>query len=423
MIGKVAMAGFGCVAAAGLCWLEWSRPMERATGPMPQEVYVWQRAWTEPVFASVVGEATNFTRIVALAAEVSWEHGEPKLVRAPLNYEALLLSHRPVGLALRIGAFGGPFAVDDDRARWLGALARSLVEEAENRQLKVAELQIDFDCAESKLAGYTLWVERIRREVAPRPLVLTALPSWLKCSAMGPLVCAADGYVLQVHSLNRPGQIQERLTLCDPMAAREAVERAARLGRPFRVALPTYGYLTAFDAGGKFVGVSAEGPLLKWPEGTQTREVRADPVALSGLIREWTRDRPKWMQGVIWYRLPVRGERWNWPWPTLKAVMSGQPPRASLRAQLRHPDPGLIEVDVANVGTADRTSPVQMEVSWQGARRVAGDALQGFDFVESANTALQFKSNAEFGRLQAGETRSVGWLRFDKEVEVSVEWQ
>ena len=239
---------------------------------------------------------------------------------------------------------------------------------------------------------------------------------------MGDLVRAADGFVLQVHSLDRPRHIGETLSLCDPSAARHAVEKAARWRRPFRVALPTYGYLTGFNGAGQFLGLSAEGPSLRWPAGTQTREVRADPAALSGLIREWTVDRPELMQGVIWYRLPMRGDRWNWLWPTLEAVMAGREPQSQLRTELRRPDFGLIELEVTNTGSADHLAPVRMEVRWPDGRRIAGDALRGFDFLETARTTMQFESNSEFGRLRPGETRTVGWLRFDREVEVSIEW-
>lgn len=423
MSGKFAIVSLGCAAAAWIAWLQWPRPAHRVEGPMPHEVYVWQRAWTEPVVTAVTQETTQFSRIVALAAEVHWEKGEAKVVRVSLDHDALRQSRRPIGLAMRIGTFPGPFASDDARARWLAGLAASLVGEAESRQLEIGELQIDFDCAESKLAGYALWLGAIRRAVSPHPVVITALPSWLKRPDLRPLVRAADGFVLQVHSLERPHRIEDDLQLCDPLRARKAVERAARLGRPFRVALPTYGYVTAFDPGGNFVGLSAEGPARQWPEGTRTREVRADPSALSGLIRQWTDDRPERMQGVIWYRLPVRGDRLNWTPPTLAAVMAGHTPKADLRIRLRRTDPRLVELDLCNLGTADHNAPVRIAVRWEGARRVAGDAFKGFDFRERSNTSLECWSDSGMDRLPPGAARTVCWLRFDREPEVNAQLQ
>lgn len=170
----IAIALSSCALIAGFGWFHEGRSGERAEGRMSQEVYVWQRVWTEPVLHAVVHEATNFSRIVPLAAEVTWNQGELKVARAGLNFEALRLNRQPIGLALRIGPFSGPFVGDDSRAQVLTSLAASLIEEAETNQLNVSELQIDFDCAASKLDGYRLWVESIRQAVAPCPVVITA---------------------------------------------------------------------------------------------------------------------------------------------------------------------------------------------------------------------------------------------------------
>ena len=68
----------------------------------------------------------------------------------------------------------------------------------------MAELQIDFDAAESKLAGYREWLVALRSRVGTTRLVFTALPAWLRHEEFRALAQAADGFVLQVHSLERP---------------------------------------------------------------------------------------------------------------------------------------------------------------------------------------------------------------------------
>jgi hypothetical protein len=285
----------------------------------------------------------------------------------------------------------------------------------------VAELQIDFDCAESKLDGYRIWVEAIKRRVAPVPVTITALPAWLKRSAFKRLVAAADGYVLQVHSLARPRDAAAQFSLCDPLEARRAVERAGRLGKPFRVALPTYGYAVAFDAQGRFTGLSAEGPAKQWPQGTQTREVRADPEALAQLVAGWKSDRPQALTGVIWYRLPVPGDTLNWSWPTLASVMNGQVPRSEVRAEARRPQRELVEVDLVNTGQADLDLPVRVELSWREARLVAADGLHGFDVSDRGANTVQFDPAHGPARLEAGQRRTIGWVRLNQEAEVRVE--
>ncbi|MFM1770000.1 MAG: hypothetical protein RJA22_2529 [Verrucomicrobiota bacterium] len=417
----LALALLGTLAVlAALAGFLRPRPVPRVSGPFPQEAYVWQRAWTPAVAAAVSGHTSGLTRLVVLAAEVRWDRGEPQVTRADLPHDLLRATGRPLGLALRIGTFPGPFAADDARARALVTLAGSLMREAASNGVAVSEFQVDFDCAETKLDGYARWVGALRQAVAPCPLVLTALPAWLKRPAMGPLVRAADGFVLQVHSLERPSGAGAPLVLCDPAAARSAVERAARLGRPFRVALPTYGYQAGFGADGRFLGLAAEGPAPGWPAGATVREVRADPAAMADLIQAWTQARPHGMEGVIWYRLPVAGDRMNWAMRTLEVVMAGRVPQAELHAQVRRPQPGLVEVDLSNVGTADHTGPVRIDLRWTGGRRLASDALGGFDLAEDG-AGLRCQSGPGFHRLRAGEIRTVCWVRLDQEREVILE--
>jgi len=396
---------------------------ERASGPMPNDVYVWQRSWSESLNTAIGEHATNFTEFVVLTAEVSWQTGRPRLVKAPVDYPTLLASGRPVGLALRIGPYGGPLGLADDRTQWLASLAASLLAEASTNKLQVAELQIDFDCAESKLDGYRDLVKAIRQRVTPATVTITALPAWLKRPAFKQLIAEADGYVLQVHSLTRPQGANMPFSLCDPADARRAVERAASFGKPFRVALPTYGYVVAFNAQGQFAGLSAEGPAKLWPEGTQLREVRADPNAMADLVALWNASRPQALTGVIWYRLPVPADTLNWSWPTLAAVLRGETPRANLQVQTRRSQTGLIEIDLVNTGETDHVTPVQMKLNWLQARLVAADALHEFELFEDDAGVLQFRSGKKFPRLAAGQHRTIGWVRLDRDVEVQLEIQ
>lgn len=77
-----------------------------------------------------------------------------------------------VGLAIRISPFAGPFRADDETADLLVGLAAGVLNQARDANLAVAELQVDFDCAESKLSGYRTWVEAIRQRASPTPVVI-----------------------------------------------------------------------------------------------------------------------------------------------------------------------------------------------------------------------------------------------------------
>jgi hypothetical protein len=307
--------------AAGF-FLFWRGP--QANGPLRQEVYVWQRAWTRPVREAVSQHATNFAAVAVLRAEISWNtNRQPQLTRVAVDYGTLARTRRPVGIALRIGPYAGPFT-NDAAAGFIIDTASRIVTEARTNGVALAELQIDFDCAESKLDGYRVWVEAIRQRVAPVAVTITALPSWLDSPAFQRLAVTATNYVLQVHSVARPKSFAAPFTLCDPRAARRAVARAGRIGVPFRVALPTYGYEMAFEGNGKFLSLAAEGPRPNWPTNAQLRTINSDAGELAELVRGWTASRPIALRSVIWYRLPVKSDKHNWNWDELEAVMHGR---------------------------------------------------------------------------------------------------
>jgi len=388
------------------------------TNPWSNEAYIWQRVWNQPLQEAVAAHATNFSELVVLAAEVTWHERQPQVIRVPILYAQL--TNTNIGLALRIGPSTGPFLPTDHTTTFLADFAASLISEAKTRGLNPRELQIDFDCAGSKLEGYQVWVEAIRHKIAPTPLTITVLPSWLGEASFGHLVGSTDGYVLQVHSLAKPRDATAPFTLCDPMEAQRAVARAGTFGVPFRVALPTYGYLIAFDSGGKFIGLSAEGLNKNWPPNAQLREVRADPVEMSQLERFWATNHPASLCGVIWYRFPVPVDNLNWRWPTLGAIVAGHEPREQFHAAVRRVEAGLVEVSLVNDGELDISSRLAVEVRWSDARLIAGDGARDFELAEPNASAARFQNQSSH-RLPAGETQPVGWLRLDHDREVQVE--
>src|SRR6266496_649448 len=101
---------FSAAVAAIVAWLFVSRSAPHVSGPLRHEVYVWQRAWTDPVRNAVAQHATNFASLVVLKAEVSWKDKQPQVARVSPDYATLAATHQPVGLALRIGPYAGPFA-------------------------------------------------------------------------------------------------------------------------------------------------------------------------------------------------------------------------------------------------------------------------------------------------------------------------
>jgi hypothetical protein len=452
---KLALVVLVC-AAALVAWFAAPSRVPHVTGPLRQDAYIWQRRWTDSHAKSIDRAGGKLHTIVALAAEIEWKNGEPRAVRVNIPYDTLKSGDTQVGLALRIGAYSGPFDSSGPIISAICDLAEQLVTKARAAGVLVAELQIDFDCAESKLDGYRTWIQALHARLAPLPILITSLPSWLDNDAMARLVEAADGFILQVHSLDRPKSVTADFTLCDPTAARRAVECAGRLAVPFRVALPTYGYLVAFDTKGKYLGLSAEGPSRNWPANAKVKTISADADEMAELIRTWSTSRPGNMAGVIWYRLPIDEDRLNWRWPTLAAVMAGRSPQAHLHAELRKSDRGLVEVDLVNAGDADAPlESARVQVEWNNAQLVGSDTSDGFHAVPdpSGNTLiLEGEAPAEplasssqdsarqeprpagarqsllmaaeavraqpAPRIGAGDRKTIGWLRLDRDQEV-----
>lgn len=392
-----------------------------------QEAYVWQREQDRGVRAAITAMTPLLDGVCVLAAEISWVEGKSRVAGPWLDQATLKAAGKPVALALRIGAFGGPFASDDETARLLAATAKTLLARAAAAGVAVSELQLDFDCAETKLDGYRLWVQAVRSAVEKTPLVITALPTWLRQPAFKRLAQATDGFVLQVHSLEKPASPDAAFTLCDPARAQTWVAQASRLGVPFRVALPTYGYRLAFDATGNFFSLSAEGPRPAWPAGTHMKTVRTDPVAMVRLADDWARSKPAHCTGIIWFRLPVAGDELNWDPVTFTAVLRGELPVSRLEAEVRWSAPGLVEITLVNRGQLGEPLPAEIILRWPEAERVLTmDGLCGYTPQSTRHapglvTLTTSASRQDDRRLAPGARQSVAWLRFSHEITLSAQ--
>ena len=113
------------------------------------------------------------------------------------------------------------------------------------------------------------------------------------------LLDAVDGWTLQLHALVPPvaGGPVEPLFRAD--RARDAITAAARLGRPFRIALPTCGYTLAFAPDGRFLGAAAERPISWRPE-VHTQRLVPDPAEIAAFVAELDDRHPPELVGRVW---------------------------------------------------------------------------------------------------------------------------
>jgi hypothetical protein len=407
--------------------------IEKIKGEIPNEVYVWQRQWNSEVTQAISAASPSMSGFVVLAAEVVFRKDKIEdIISVPVNYQALLDTQKPVALTLRVGPFSGTFRENPEITELLGDIACSLIEEARKNEIEPSELQIDYDCAESKLADYQVLVQYLKEKVAQLqsddlsgtiiavPIVITVLPCWLNHNEFKALAHEANGFVLQVHSVEGPKGSDIPMKLCDSALSQKWVKKAACLGVPFRVALPTYGYIVGFNNGGRFLGLSAEGPSKNWPDGTILRTVSSDAAAMAKLVHIWQEDRPANMKGIIWYRLPVKSDKLNWRWETLELVMRGQKPDKGIELKVNYPESGLAQIVLANTGQVDYSPNFNIEIECGNSEILAADGMNGFVFNISDTSAanLKFKNENDLLRIRPGEHILVGWLRLNENSEV-----
>jgi Protein of unknown function (DUF3142) len=394
---------------------------ETVSGPLPQQIYVWQRVWNEHVEAAVTEAGKSAAGFAVLAAEIDLSEGEPKIFRPNLEYAALKLTGRPVSLTIRIDPFSGPFNENDRAAKAIVSLARDVVTAARAHNVDPRELQIDFDCGEWKLDGYRTWLRTIQTAVAPLPVTPTILPSWLKHRAFVKLAHQCGGFIFQVHSVALPRSVEDTRQITDPVRAIEWVEHAARIGVPFRVSLPTYSYLVAFDAAGKLCGISAEGPSARWPRDVRVVRWDAQPEAMANLLAQWQRARPTMLRGVFWYRLPVAADNLNWSWKTLQVVMQGRAPKRQLRVVASRSQPS--EIVAINDGEAHESLPKKIWARWNEAKLIAADALEGYELKESIEknmVTFDLNRSGEILRLPPNGEHRIGWVRCEPPTAIDV---
>lgn len=416
---------FGVACGAGVLLLLQEDPPRRPIN-LPHEYYIWQRVWNDDLRESIRKAEPRFTGCTVLAAEIDVRQDRQAQQIMPVDYSFLSTLSTPAGIAIRINPYSGPFDKDAPAMQSIRQVIETVLKKSRTAGFEPTEIQIDYDCAESKLAGYRQWIQTIKQDFPDFPIVITALPSWMNNRQFKKLIQDCDGYILQVHSLERPRTIADPVTLCDPERAIRWTRQADRLGVPFRLALPTYGYLVAYDQQGQFSGLSAEGPMPGWSENTQIKTVLSDPKKIAAMIQEIQTISPKNLSGVIWFRLPVAGDQLNWQWHTLQRIVQEQPLTEKIEAVIDWPQSNLAEVYLVNSGDIDLSNPMAVALDVGAGDCLAADGLKGYTVHEDQHdrTVLLRPDNVGPGwRIRAQDKIKIAWCRFDKDTEVKANVQ
>lgn len=358
------------------------------------EAYIWQRRWTPALDDAVrtSGDVVQGWRV--LAAELDG-HGQWHVIEP--DAAVLLASGKPVTLVVR---------VEGQLTQWDTAdvidHVQSVLAQWRPYGLRVAGLEIDHDCATSRLPAYARFLSLLRVSLGEHVrLSVTVLPTWLDSADLDVLLAEVDESVLQVHAVQSP-----RAGLFTPGRANAWIQAFARHARgPWRVALPAYGTRVSWDDQGRVASIESERPTLV--TGAQASELFADPSAMQGFVAALEAAAPSRMAGIVWFRVPTEDDARAWSLATWRAVLSRQPLKVSLLAQVRSErGASLRDLVLINAGNADVPLPplLRLDTTCDNVDGINGYALQ-------RTPQGLFLQRAERGMLRAGRQLAVGWLR------------
>ncbi|MEO6677205.1 MAG: DUF3142 domain-containing protein [Pseudomonas sp.] len=359
--------------------------------PLDQQLYVWQRQWTPAHEAALRDSRADFSTLRVLALQAFPQDGWR---RARIDPVLLKRDGRPLIAVIRLD--GQLKTLDQDEVI---AQIQQLLGDWQTQGLTLAGVEIDHDAGSARLPAYRTFLTQLRAALpASLPLSITALPAWLDSPELPGLLATVDSSVLQVHAVSDP-----RRGLFDPDQAKQWAKAWSRItNKPFYLALPAYGVALLPDADGAPV-VESEVPIER---GGKRRELLADPQQLRTLGTELRSHPPAHLAGLIWFRLPLAGDRRAWSLTTLGAVARGDALSRRLGLQLSEQN-GLYDIALINQGNLDSAWPQRLTLAVQGCD--GADALAGYALQQSPDL-LTF-TRLRDGRMPAGGQRAIGWAR------------
>ena len=361
---------------------------------LDQQLYIWQRQWTPAHEAALRQSHGDFSSLRVLALQAFPGAGWS---RARIDPAMLKADGRPLIAVIRLD--GQLKSLDQEEVL---AQVQQVLGDWQAQGLTPVGVEIDHDAGNARLPAYGTFLTRLRQTLpATLGLSITALPAWLDSPALPGLLETVDSSVLQVHAVSDPRQ-----GLFDPKQALRWAERWSDITtRPFYLALPAYGVaLLTPESGGPVV--ESEVPIDR---GDERRELLADPQQVAGLTAALRAEPPKHLAGLIWFRLPLAGDRRAWSLTTLGAVARGDSLDSRLGVHLQEQD-GLYDIRLVNRGNLDSPWPQRLTLAVGGCDGV--DALAGYTLQQTPGL-LTFTRIQE-GRLAAGAQRAIGWARCTK---------
>ena len=387
-----AHAAHGCVAVV-LCSV-----LVAACGKtdpaLDNDAYVWQRRWTPAVTAAMTDSADLVRAWRVLAADVApdgkWSDATPAL-------PALAAAGRPAIMVLR---FDG--RVDGLRDAEIHARIAALRDSWQRAGIALAGVEIDYDCATSKLPAYTRFLAGLRARLdpsipctsppcrpgwtVPRSPPCSPSPTKACCRSMPCSVRRAD---CSMPSARRPGWTPTRRRPASPGAWPCRLRQSRRLGRRGQ------------DRSGRKRATRAHA----WRTlGGAARDARRH----GGLCLPHRRPAPArpGRHRLVPAADPCRRARLE---PADVARRAGAPAAASGAVRQRAGRRRRARL-IANAGDADAALPFAVRLDGACA---AADGINGYT-LERDGLGIYLR-RAQEGLLHAGAQRNIGWIRCEHE--------
>lgn len=358
-----------------------------------QDVYVWQRVWSDSTQHSIVHLTPAAGRLRVLVAQYG---GGQAPVEVDLDRPLAVLPGRSVVAAIRIDGTRLEVA---PRALW-NAIAAQLAR-LRGAGAELVALEIDHDTATAAVGDYAAWLARLRSQVpGDLPLWITALPDWRHSPDINRLLASVDRYTLQVHAVAGNGQ-----WLMDGDLAMEWVNAFAdRSATPFFVALPTYQLRAGLDGAGELRFLESE-TVVPARAGDE-RMLFMPPQELDEWIASLKADSPGNLLGLAWFRLPVREDRATISLATLNALIEERELHSDIELLAEPVRAGAIAFDLSllNHGPHDTAWPNEISLPSDCA---GGEGANGFQIQRQPARLI----HRQPGLLKAGEAISSGWVR------------
>jgi hypothetical protein len=262
----------------------------------------------------------------------------------PVDENSLRQSARPTTLVVRINGSKvnsalGIEAVVKQAHRW------------SSNGINVAGIEIDHDCATSRLASYASWLGTQRSGATGLKISITALPTWSEAAALLDIASSVDEIVVQVHAVKAPSIFESK------QARRWLTSFAAAVpDENIRVALPTY---SAMVAG-------------QW--------VVADSRDVANFVADLRQHPISNVVGIVWFRLPISGDDQTWSTATWLNVIDGTAARnvpSIANARLIARGENRADVEISNDTDANVPLPtVTTSGDVTGREAIAGYSIE-----------------------------------------------